>query len=455
MIGGYKMRKNGQTKDEVAGLKRKLNDSVIKNVIQLLNSSKRNMMDKCYKCIRESNENRQLPEKMSKDEFFIKIPLISAVITTANKIECDTLNYAISKQDGGDAKKVDNGLDLFGGCSLNPEVYLLKFQSRYFLHLRAQETGSNTPGGSTDLIRLVFSIPNLFPSYIISFGICYGIHPKKQKIGDVIIPEKLYPWSIGQKIGEDDWSIKNDNFNLWLADKCSDKRMYAEINDFCNGADGKNFELTFDFLYDKKDLMHESYHITYGNMNTGEAVVSSKTAKKRIVSATKIIDGLAGEMEGYGIAKECIYYSNTPFFIIKSICDWGDKKNIEQILIDYYMQGKSLKEQNDNKCPSEIKDYLPKKPIPSHLKDRLQAYAAFCAADSLIKLLTEKKECFLTFEFFKQLQEKGLSFFSKIELIDEIQQFYPQSEPNGIFRLLVDEKYIIPTSNLDKFRIAE
>lgn len=449
------MSKNVQSKDEVSVLKRKLNDSVIQNIIQLLNANTRNVMNKCYKCIRKSNGNRKTPNTISKDEFNSKIPLISAVITTANKIECDSLNYVVSKQDSGEVKKIENGLDIFGGCSLNPEVYLIKLQSHYFLHLRAQETGSNTPGGSTDLIRLVFSIPNLIPSYVISFGICYGIHPQKQKIGDVIIPEKLYPWSIGQKIGDDDWSIKDDNFNLWLADKCSNKKMYADIKDFCNGTDGKSFELTIDCLYDKECLTRESYQVTYGNMNTGEAVVSSKAAKKRIESATKIMDGLAGEMEGYGIAKECIYYSNIPFFIIKAICDWGDKKNMEQMLINYYEQGKNIKEKSNNKFPSEIKDLLPKKPIPRHLKDQLQAYAAFCAADSLIKLLDEKRECFMTFEFFKKLQKEGLTIISKMKLIDEIQHFYPQSEPNSIFRSLVDAEFIVPVGTLDQFRIVK
>lgn len=134
------MCENIWNNSEIDMFREKLNDSVIRNIVKFLNSNARFVMERCYKCIRKSNDNRILPESMSKKEFKSFIPLVTAVITTANKIECDSLNYVISCQENTEVKKVDNALDIFGGSSLNPEVYLFKLHSRYFLHLRAQET---------------------------------------------------------------------------------------------------------------------------------------------------------------------------------------------------------------------------------------------------------------------------------------------------------------------------
>lgn len=229
--------------------------------------------------------------------------------------------------------------------------------------------------------------------------------------------------------------------------------MYAEIKDFCNGSDGTAYELDIDCLYDSDSKRRNTYHTICGNMNTGEAVVSSEEAKKRIVSATKIIRGLAGEMEGYGIAKECIYYHNTTCLIIKSICDWGDKKNIEHIMRDVYEQGQFAKKNNGNRCPQQLKGLLLNSKVPIHLKDKLQSYAAFCAADTLIKLFNKKRNCFFKFGLFEKLNNYTPEVFSKKALIKSIQEHYNTSDPNRIYRILLRANYIEPANSNDQYRI--
>ena len=74
---------------------------------------------------------------------------------------------------------------------------------------------------------------------------------------------------------------------------------------------------------------------------------------------------LAGEMEGYGVFKECKGYSyNIPCLIIKAICDWGVAKSIE---------------------PHEN---------GSVLKDKIQAFATSCSCKILEKML--QKNVFFT-----------------------------------------------------------
>ena len=69
-----------------------------------------------------------------------------------------------------------------------------------------------------------------------------------------------------------------------------------------------------------------------GNMLTGEAVISNEKIKIEAIEKAYGCEIIGGEMEGYGLAKECIYYCNIPCVILKAICDWGVCKNIDEYL---------------------------------------------------------------------------------------------------------------------------
>lgn len=344
---------------------------------RFLASDSSKLMEYCYSSIRNPAENRfhrNQIDVLADTDFDALFPLVSSVILTANKIECDSLNYIFSQQENGVLQRRKHSLPIFNRNDFGaPEAYIFKLHSSFILHLRAYETGANTPGGSTDLVRYISRHPLLRPSSIISFGICYGRDLNTQEIGDVIIPKKLYPWSIGQKISEEKFTIKHDNFNLWLEDKFSSSKIYSSLQDFCNGEDGRYVtgSLALCSVEQSAHICNFSTKVTLGNMSTGEAVVSSAKAKKFIQQSMHNEKELGGEMEGYGLAKECIYYANIPCFIIKAICDWGEAKNIDQVLMQENI------------------------PSPPNLKDKLQAYAAFCAGIVLIQLLNSEKEVLL------------------------------------------------------------
>lgn len=397
---------------------------VVDYMKKFLASDSSKLMEYCYFSIRNQAKGRSHREQikvLEDSNFDAMFPLISCVILTANKIECDSLNYIFSQQKNAVLQRRKHLLPIFPGNNFGaPEAYIYKLNSSFILHLRAYETGANTPGGSTDLVRYISRHPLLRPSSIISFGICYGRDTETQEIGDVIIPQKLYPWSIGQKISEGKFSIKHDNFNLWLEEKFSSSKIYSSLRDFCNGDEGRYVTDSLT-LYSSETgsclKRNFSTKVTLGNMSTGEAVVSSAKAKKLIQQSMHNEKELGGEMEGYGLAKECIYYANIPCLIIKAICDWGEAKNIDQI----------LKKENIS--------------YPPNLKDKLQAYAAFCAGIVLMQLLTSEKDLLLSLKLIQWMGDnKKANCIDKNNYAEEdailryIKKFY-NVKPNTAYKI--------------------
>lgn len=422
---------------------------VVENIKKFLCSEKSELMNYCYFSIRKGNNERYFKDAINvveDNEFDSLFPLVSIVVLTANKIECDSLNYIFSKQKSNNLKKRKHAIPIFEGSDLGaPDAYLFQIQSVYVLHLYAYETGSNTPGGSTDLVRFISGNSFIKPSCIISFGICYGRDPRNQNIGDVLIPKKLYPWSVGQKITDErGLDIKHDNFNFWLEDKFAGSGIYSILNSFCNGNDGR-------VIMDSIELKEEDrinnrncdflLNVAWGNMSTGEGVVSSQKLKEMIRSATNNEKELGGEMEGYGIAKECVFYAKIPCLMIKAICDWGVCKDIDRKL-----------REEEISCPEKF-------------KDKLQAYAAFCSAMVLLQLLNCEKETFLSLGIIKWMGDKQRGkncilkdeYVEKEKIIRDINKYYNvnRESANKIFKIFLENNLIIKSQDEklhDKYR---
>lgn len=415
---------------------------ILEYMKKFLSSNSSELMEYCYAAIRDPEQSRfhrNQIEKLEDNQFDVMFALVSCVILTANKIECDALNYMLSQQDNKAIIRRENPLPIFVDSNFGaPEAYIIKHGSSYILHMRAYETGSNTPGGSTDLVRYITNNKLLRPNIIISFGICYGRDSNTQEIGDVIIPKKLYPWSVGQKITEDyegkgeRFSIKHDNFNLNLEEMFSSNKIYSLVRELCDNDDNQchiSFPVAFASKGQRECTRDFSVKISWGDMSTGEAVISSARVKEVIKEAAKNDRELGGEMEGYGLAKECIYYAHIPCLIIKAICDWGENKNIDHLL--------------------EKESII----APSHLKDKLQAYAAFCAGIALTYLLKCEKNAFLSLKFLQWLGiKKYLNshiYSDKEKAIKYIKYFYHVSNEmaQDVFNMLEYNDIIIRVKN--------
>ncbi len=416
-------------------------EEVVKNIERFLCSEKKSLMERCFCSIRNSNNERCFKESIkviSNEKFDALFPLVSLVVLTANKIECDSFNYIFSAQKEHELNKRMHAIPILGNSHLGaPDAYIIKMNFSYILHLNAYDTGSNTPGGSSDLTRFVLNNKFLNPTCIISFGVCYGRNPLSQNIGDVLMPRKIYPWSIGQKICEGKMSIKHDNFSMWLEKDFSFSGIYSILNDFCNGEEGKTIrEQVFLKDLNRRGKKKASFDVKvfWGNISTGEAVISSSKAKLLISKANHIEKELGGEMEAYGIAKECIFYGNIPCVVVKAICDWGELKDINSDLKKYNVE------------------------LPVMLKDKLQAYAAFCAGVVLQCLLEQQKDKFLSLALIRKMRKnnriKPCNWYKKEKILSSIRSYYKVDidKTEQIFQLL--EKHGILIKDSDAYSVT-
>ena len=426
-------------------------NAVVENINKFLNPNNLKVMERFFKTIRDNNNTRYFDNTISKEEnekFDSLFPLVSAIIITANKIECDSLNYIFYNQPSSSIIKRKLSVKIFEDnnyCAT--DAYLIEFNSSFFLHLNACDTGSNTTGGSTDIVRYITNNKLLNPNFIVSFGICYGRNPNSQNIGDVIVPKKLYPWSIGQKTKETkakknniEFKIKHDNYNINLEKEFSQSSLYNCANNFCNGNDGNTYNKEYRVTLPKQRSISTcklSINVKMGNMSTGEAVVSSKDLKDAITKSTNIENELGGEMEGYGIAKECVYYAKIPCLIFKSICDWGEFKDIES----------KLSEEGIN--------------YPEQLKDKLQVFAAFSSGLLLIDFFVEYSSELLTIDFLKYMGKQNrskkcdwYSFASKDIILKNIMNYFKVDFDRAtiIFDQMHNKEVIISTVISDKYK---
>ncbi|MCC8050864.1 MAG: hypothetical protein LIP10_09445 [Clostridiales bacterium] len=302
----------------------------------------------------EAPDIDQLYENIEKKELNRILAHVSVVVLTANKYEKNILHSNWSKRtDHKKIYKTTIPVLASGGDEYEPTAYLFEWHGYQVMHIAAIYTGSYTIGGSADIVRYIVDSPRLNPSVIISYGICFGLNENNQKMGDVIISDKVYPYFIGSKINENGYYVKDDNvFRIR-------RKIKGKLQ---NGMDENYF----------KDF---GFSVSIGNYLTGEAVVSDFTFREAISRITTQ-DVNAGEMEGYGLFKEC--YSRDciiPCLIIKSICDWGALKNTRDTDLFEEICGKSDKYGLD-----EIKT----------VKDRIQAYASYHSFLVLDKLLEKK-----------------------------------------------------------------
>lgn len=279
-----------------------INKSIKDNIRDFFDKNEKNCLKQLYKA--ENKNIGEIYKSIPNNEIERQFKDANVLILTANKYETNILHQNIV----GNRKIKKVEINYF-----NSRYYFYFFSwGKYKVaHIMANSTGSNTIDGSEDMIRLAFQYTLFKPLAIISFGICFGINHKNQRLGDVIISEKVYSYGEGLKIKDDKLEIiDNNNFTLMESLRQS-MRNLINLN-----------------------VISEQEGEYFGNYITGEAVMSNEKFKQDIVKSVTTNKILAGEMEGYGIFKECLRYGRNgdgqqkvPCIIIKAICDWGAQKN--------------------------------------------------------------------------------------------------------------------------------
>lgn len=276
---------------------------------------------------------------------------VSLVVLTANKYEKNVFHYHVFLDHK--EKIIKYKFPLFPNHESKKETYgyIFKWKNHTVLHIEAQVTGSYTIGGSADIVRYIVGNGNIFPTAIISLGICFGTKEKENRLGDVVISQKIYPYFIGSKIKETSFVVSDDNMF----------RIDSDLN------------ASIKSVKDQNAFRGLQCDVLLGNYITGEAVVSNKRARDEFVKTTtqQII---AGEMEGYGLFKECNASYSIPCVVIKSICDWAAAKNFDS------------KQVFERLC----KNITVSEEEQTTIKDRIQAFSAF-QAYNVLKILLSKQ----------------------------------------------------------------
>lgn len=362
------------------------------------------------------------------------------LILTANKYETNILHHNIAEKlrnSGAEENKKIRKIMLktFGS---NHFFYFFEWGNYKAVHIMAETTGSNTVGGAEDMIRMAFQYRKFQPMAVISFGICFGINHKTQRLGNVIISEKLYSYGVGLKLKEDKIVISDDN-NFVIHDLLRN-----------NVRELKN-----------QSVISENQGEYVGNYITGEAVMSSESLKQKVVQSATVSQVMAGEMEGYGIFKECVRYGRdgkgkekVPCIIIKAICDWGAQKNgFLNTLDDGKMDMQktagifAIADENINYVKSYLKesgiDYEPSSAeIEEVVKNSIQAFAADRAFRTSDKLFNNKMYFFgrtlylKAYDFISMYLQDGNSTIFRSTLVKSMDNYFEDITEEEIDNLI-------------------
>lgn len=152
--------------------------------------------------------------------------------------------------------------------------------------------------------KITEAIDLLKPKALIMVGIAFGMDKTKQKIGDVLISQRIIAY---------------------------EPQKLKEKNVIYRGDATSSGKILFDRLKNSENWVHQVTPKTtskkhFGTILSGEKLFDSKSKRDEIYKAFP--DAIGGEMEGYGLASVSSFKGINEWIIIKGVCDWGfDKQN--------------------------------------------------------------------------------------------------------------------------------
>lgn len=185
---------------------------------------------------------------------------------------------------------------------LGKVYYLGQFGCYPAAYIHVDEQGVTNPSAMPLVSQLVYE---LSPIAVVMVGIAFGADRRKQKIGDVLVSNKILPYD-AQKI-------------------LSNKTEYKEIPK----------EVGFQLLNAFRDCREWVYHLPnserskvyIGSILTGSRLVNNYKYRTQLLNDFSDYKPIGGEMEAQGIYSMCKMHGIAEWIIIKGICDWGYKKN--------------------------------------------------------------------------------------------------------------------------------
>gem|GEM_PF-2273609 len=183
------------------------------------------------------------------------------------------------------------------------KTYYLGVFARYSVaYIHVDEQGVTSPSAIPLVGQLV---SELRPEAVVMVGIAFGADENKQKIGDVLVSDKILPYD-SQRLLENKTEYKEDpkevGFQLLNA-----------------------FRECREWVYELPNLERSVVYI--GSILTGSRLINNYRYRTQLLSDFSENKPIGGEMEAQGIYAICRLFGVAEWIIIKSICDWGYKKD--------------------------------------------------------------------------------------------------------------------------------
>ena len=203
------------------------------------------------------------------------------LIVTTTKVEAQSVLQVFSKE--GNWIRNTVGKKTYFQLGIHGGVPVFMVQS---------EMGTATYGGSLLTIRK--AIQDLQPQAIIMCGIAFGLHPRKQQLGDILISKQIEYYE----------SVKLDTSKGVLPRGDRTTASNWLLDRFRSG-----------------DIDWQGAQTHFGLILSGEKLVNNSTFHDWLLEFEP--EAIGGEMEGAGLyvaARD----ANIDWILVKAICDWAD-----------------------------------------------------------------------------------------------------------------------------------
>jgi len=215
---------------------------------------------------------------------------INILLVTATEVETAALNMHL--------RPLPEKTNLLT-VTVGKQTYHIGVLGKYgIVHVQCQ-MGSVLPGASSSTVEEAIAQWNV--KAVVMVGIAFGIAPKKQRIGDVLISKTIIPYEI-KRIGA------KANVPRGPIPPCGS----VLLNRFTNCTDW-SFELP----------RKQKSRIMPAQMLSGESLIDNREHLHRLHKTFPQADG--GEMEGAGVFAAA-HKHQVEWILVKGICDFADGK---------------------------------------------------------------------------------------------------------------------------------
>ncbi len=260
----------------------------IEDIINIDKNQLVKLMIESYQ-IMDSNYEKLLPQIDDCNQIILEslVDRVNIILLTATQIERDSVLKLMRPIEG--MNKILRG-------SIQSETYFLGKYGTYNVALIMTGTGS---------IKTILKMKAAFdfwkPKVAIMCGIAFGIKEKDQKMGDVLVSEKIIQYEIEKK-------------SKVAIPRGAIPESSAILLDRFKNVTNWEFELA-ENIYSK---------IIIGALLSGEKVINDADFLQELINKYK--QAIGGEMEGAGFY-EAAKSNDIEWIIVKGICDWAFEKN--------------------------------------------------------------------------------------------------------------------------------